>query len=245
MAGYTYSEYIEAISAALESPITDASIAAPFVDPSYNNWLPRAIEAAEQRIYRELDLLATRLFDNSGALTPNSRRFTLPTVNGTFIVLEQVLVFTTGGLRNPLVPVSLEFLNAAWPTDVTPLSPSVPQVWAPFNQSSIFIGPAADSALVVECIGTIRPDPLSSTNTTTILTQYCEDLMIYASLLSFLSFQRDLGQAASDGGQQAVTWESQYQVAMRSAQVEQFRVRFASQGWGARMPSPVATPAQT
>jgi hypothetical protein len=244
MSGYTYPEYIQAISAALESPITDPTSATPFVDPSYNNWLPRAIEAAEQRIYRELDLLGTRLLDNTGMLTPNNRRFTLPTDNGTFIVLEQVLVFTAGGVRNQLLPVSLEYLNAAWPTDVTPLSPSVPQVWAPFDQASIFVGPSGDTNYNVECIGTIRPNTLSSTNTSTIITQYLPDIFLYASLVNFAGYQRDYGQGADDP-KLAQSWENQYQTGKQSAEVEQFRIRFQTQGWSSRIPSPVATPPQT
>jgi hypothetical protein len=249
VSGYNYTDYILAISAALESPLTNPTANpqpdAPFVDQSYNNWLPRAIEAAEQRIYRELDLLACYFVDSTQAVTPNTRQFTLPTDAGTFIVVSEVCVFSPAGTRVQLLPVSKEYLDACWPTDAPAFIPSVPQVWCPFNQSTIILGPAPDTAYGTEITGMARPAPLSSTNVTTPIVSYVPDLMIFASLLSFISFQRDLGAASSDGGQQAITWESQYQTAKQSAQVEQFRVRFQTQGWGSRIPAPVATPPQT
>lgn len=245
MAGYDYTDFINAISSALESPTNDPASANPFVDDQYNLWLPRAIEAAEQRIYRELDLMGTYISDDSGALTPNSRRFTLPTDVSAFIVVTQISVFNPAGQRNQLLPVSKEYLDAAWPNNASPFTPSVPEVWVPFDQASIFVGPAPDQAYGVEVTGTIRPEPLSSANTTTILSTYLPDLMIYASLLSFLGFQRDFGQMADDQGAQAITWESEYQKGFKSAAVEQFRAKFQSQGWGARLPSPVASPPQS
>lgn len=244
MAGYTYTDFINAVSSVLESPITDPTIAAPFVNALYNLWLPRAIEDGEQRIYRELDLLGTYEADSSAALTPNTRRFTLPTDAGTFIVVTQVSVFSPAGTRRQLLPVSKEFMDACWPTDAAPFTPAVPVNWCPFDQSSIFVGPAPDSAYGVEITGTIRPDPLSSTNPTTILTTYLPDLFLAAALVSFIGFQRDYGQA-SDDPKLAMSWEGKYQTAFGSAAVEQARIRFASQGWGARMPSRVASPAQT
>lgn len=239
-----YTDYINAISSVLESPTTDPSIAEPFVDVQYNLWLPRAIEAAEQRIYRELDLLGARMIDDSGMLSPDSRRFVLPTDQGTFVVVEQVSVIDSSGNRTQLLPVSKEYLDVAWPNNIPAFTPSVPQVWVPFDQTLILVGPAPDTAMSVEVTGTFRPAPLSSANPTTIITSYIPDLMIYASLVSFIGFQRDYGQA-SDDPKLAVSWESQYQTGKQSAEVEQMRIRFASQGWGARLPSRIATPAQT
>lgn len=247
MAGYTYTDFINAVSSVLESPITNAAAAAPFVNALYNLWLPRAIEAAEQRIYRELDLMGTHIIDDYPfGLTPNTRQFTLPEDLGTFVVVTQISVtYPIGsGTRNQLLPVSKEYLDAAWPNDTTPFTPAYPVCWCPFDQASIFIGPAPDAGYEIEITGTVRPNPLSSTNTTTILTTYLPDLFLAAALVSFIGFQRDYGQA-SDDPKLAVSWEGNYQTAFHSAAVEQARVRFASQGWGSRIPSPVASPPQT
>jgi len=242
---YTYPDFISAVSSALESPITDPTLAAPFVDGKYNDWLPRAIEAGEQRIYRELDLLLGCYFvDPTGVLTPNERQFTLPTSIGNFIVVTQVAVMSPTGTRKQLNPVSKELLDASWPTDVPAFTPSVPDVWCPFDQASIFVGPSPDIPYSMEVTGTVRPTPLSSTNISTPLTVYLPDLFLAAALVSFIGFQRDYGQAADDP-KLALSWENAYQTAMQSAQVEQFRIRFQSQGWGARAPSPLASPPQT
>jgi hypothetical protein len=97
----------------------------------------------------------------------------------------------------------------------------------------------------MEVVGTIRPTPLSSTNVTTILTQYLPDAYLMAAAISFLGYQRDFGQQSPVNPEMAVSWETQYQTAMKSAAVEQLRIRFASQGWGSRVPNPIASPPQT
>ena len=48
------------------------------IDPTDTNYLaalPNVIDDAEQRIYRELDLLSTIIRDSTGTLTANSRSF--------------------------------------------------------------------------------------------------------------------------------------------------------------------------
>src|SRR5690606_24849957 len=68
--------------------------------------LPRAIEYAEQRIYRELDLLNTVVRTNK-TLTSNTRDFALPTDDGRFVVVESINAIVSTS-RTPLVQVSRE-----------------------------------------------------------------------------------------------------------------------------------------
>lgn len=239
-----YTQYIQGLAAAIEAPLNVTINDTPFVAAAYNSWLPRAIEYAEQRIYRELDMLGTRAVDDSATLTANNRRVTLPSSIGTFIVVEQVNVFSPSGTRNQLLPVSKEFIDFCWPTDVPAFTPSVPQFWCPFDQATIFVGPSPDTGYSIEVTGTIRPTPLSSLNPTTIITTYLSDLFMAASMISWAGFQRDYG-AQADDPQNALSWEQEYQKAFTSAQTEQFRIRFQAQGWGCRQPSPIAQPPQT
>ena len=44
----------------------------------FQSFLPAAINYAEQRIYRELNLLTTRIRNSSSTCTANSRSFTIP-----------------------------------------------------------------------------------------------------------------------------------------------------------------------
>jgi len=83
-------------------------------DPNYVTFLPGCIDYAEQRIYRELDLLVTRDQDNNTHLSSGSRSVLLSTVSGTFTVVEQISVITpitagtSNGTRNPLTRVTKE-----------------------------------------------------------------------------------------------------------------------------------------
>ncbi|HVX90657.1 MAG TPA: hypothetical protein VHC20_03395, partial [Candidatus Paceibacterota bacterium] len=93
------------------------------VDPTNAEYLaiiPTVIDDAEQRIYRELDLLTTIVRDNSGTLTANSRDFTLPQSAGRFVVTESINVFTpvnTTTYRQQMIPVSREWMDAVYPDD--------------------------------------------------------------------------------------------------------------------------------
>lgn len=244
MAGYLYSDYVSAVGDALQAPVADATSATPFSDASYNTWLPRAIEAGEQRIYRELDLLFTRATDASGSLTSNQRQFTLPVTQGAFVVVEEVAVFSPAGTRILLLPVSKPYIDACWPTNTPAFTPSVPSVWCPYNQTTIFVGPAPDTTYGMEITGTVRPAALSNTNTSTVLTVNLPDLFLAATMVSWCGFQRDYG-AQSDDPRSALSWEAAYQAALKSAGLEEVRKKFQTQGWSSKLPSPVATPAAT
>src|SRR4051812_21743171 len=93
-------------------------IVVPVNDPNYVIALPNIIADAELRLYKELDLLDTRV-RATGALVAGNRNFTLPTTGGTFVVTEQFNIITPStqtnpelGTRFPLNPCSKEFLDA-------------------------------------------------------------------------------------------------------------------------------------
>src|SRR6266576_6642059 len=63
-------------------------------DASFQTMLPGMIDYAEQRIYREGDFLATYLTDTSTNVVANSRIFSYPTLNATFLVIDQINILT-------------------------------------------------------------------------------------------------------------------------------------------------------
>ena len=109
----TYSTYVTALSTLLVIPSSNAD---------FTNILPDCIDYAEQRIYRELNLLSTVIRDPSQALTPGSRNFTLPVAQGAFVVVNRINAITpagsapNNGTRNPLTPMSLDVMDAIWPS---------------------------------------------------------------------------------------------------------------------------------
>jgi len=213
-------------------------------DPGFQVMSPGAIDYAEQRLYRDLDLINTIVRDATGVLAPNQRGFTLPTDVGTYIVVNNVNIFTPAasgntGTRVPLTPVSQAAIDMMWPSGA--LNTGQPQVYCRLNGTTLLMGPSPDAAYAVEVIGTQRPVPLSADNSSTILTQYVPDLFLAASMIFASGYMRNFG-AQADDPRMAASWEGQYQSLLKSAEVEQLRARFASQGWTSQTPSPLASP---
>lgn len=217
-------------------------------DPADENFLvfvPGCIDYAEQRMYRELDLQVTRVIDTSGATVANNQQFTLPTAQGTFVVVEQINVFDPAGTtaetgsRVPLIGVTKEFINAAWPSNSSNIG--TPQWFAPVSNTLYLLAPSPDAQYTTEVVGTIRPTPLSSSNTSTFLTTSLPDAFMAASMVFATGYQRDFG-AQTDNPQASASWEAQYTKLMQSAAVEELRKRFMGPAWQPMTPSPVATP---
>ena len=77
---YTYSSFVSALS-------TETGI--PALDANFQAALPQLIDDAEQRIYRDLDLVSTSVAVN-GTATPNARLFSIPQGSGHIIVVDAI-----------------------------------------------------------------------------------------------------------------------------------------------------------
>lgn len=202
--------------------------------PEFQTMLPGCIDYAEQRIYREIDLLSTVVRDTTSVLTPGDRNFTLPTTaNGPFVTVQGINIVTPAGStvdngkRNALSAVARDYLDMVWNSSA---GAGVPINFAMIDQNNIIVGPWPAAAYSVEVIGTITPNPLSATNTTTFLTLYLPDLFIAASLVFASGYMRDFG-AQSDNPAQAASWEAQYQTLFKSANMLELRKKWAGPGW--------------
>lgn len=212
----------------------------------YLTVLPNIIDDAEQRIYRELDLLSTIVRDTGGTLTPNSRNFTLPQTNGRFVVTESMNVFTPVGTttnRRPLRQVSREFLDQVYGNETATSADAYPEYYAMITDQQIIVGAAPGAAFTMEVIGTIRPTPLSSTNTQTYLTLYLPDLFLAEALIFGYGYMKDFG-AMTDDPQASASWSAHYKDLWVSANTEEQRKRYAAQAWTSKQPAPIATPAR-
>jgi hypothetical protein len=220
------------------------------VQPTDSNYLlaiPNIIDDAEQRLYRELDLLST-IVTATDVLVAGSRKFTLPTDSGVFVVVEEMNAITPAGTtdpelgtRVPILPVSKEFLDSVYPSAA---GSGVPTMMAPISQQDWIVGPWPDAAYTVEVVGTIRPAPLSPSNQTTFLSQYLPDVFLAAALVFSAGYQQNFS-SMGDNPQQSLTWESHVQKLLDSAKVEEIRKKFGSQGWSSKSPDPIATPPRT
>jgi len=210
-------------------------MAADKTTPEFQLMVQGMIPYAEDRIYRELDLLNTTVVNSANSFTAGSRSFSLPTngANGIFYTVTGLNVITPAntapdsGTRNQMAAVSMDYLNAVWNSNV---GAGVPQEFSMVNQFTIMVGPWPNANYVVEVVGTVQPAPLSATNTTTFLTDYLEDLFLAASMVFASGYMRDFGSQA-DNPQQAQSWESQYQTLLKSAMMLELRKKWAGPNW--------------
>jgi hypothetical protein len=199
-------------------------------DDGFLAWLPRMIDYAEQRIYREGDFLTTVVSDSTVATTANTRIVNLPTDQYLFVVQDVNIITPFGttnpelGTRNPLTKTTKEWLNQAWPSAT---GATVPKYVATQSDQTFLLGPWPDQAYTVEFVGTIRPAPLSPTNTTTFLTLHLPDLFIAASMIFGTGLQRDFG-AQSEDPQAGQSWQSQYDKLIASTSMEEMRKKWMS-----------------
>ncbi len=214
-------------------------------DPNFLTFIPDNINYAEQRIYRELDLVAAQVTDASAQVSSGNRNFTLPTTIGTFITVDQINIITPTatpssiGSRIPLIPVSPEYIDLTYPSGQA--STGRPRFYGRRNDTSVILGPSPDSAYFTEVIGIQRPLALSSANSSTPLTEYVPDLFMAAAMVHAYGYMKDFG-ATADTPEGAMSWEVQYQKLFQSAATEQARAKFESQGWTSENPSQIATP---
>lgn len=235
----TYATYQTALSTLTAIPTTDAN---------FQIMLPLAIDYAEQRIYRELDMLVEDVRDSTASTSAGVRNFTLPTTLGTFQVISGINVITPAstaadsGTRNVCTPVSQTILDWTYPSTN---GSGVPAMFSYFSQASgqtnIMFGPWPDASYQVEVIGKIIPTPLSDSNTTTFLTLYLPDLFVAASMVFMTGYMKNWG-AQADDPKMGQSWEQQYQLLKSSADAWEARKRFAGASWTSKQVEPTAVP---
>lgn len=212
-------------------------------DEGYETALPNIIDDAEQRVYRDVDLLGTVTRFSSVLLSTASRNVTLPS-SVRIVVLESLNVYTPVGTtttRNPLVPTSRDFIDAVFPQEISTASSAVPAYFAMVTDQSVIVAPPSGSPYTLEVVATVRPGPLSSANSSTYLTAYLPDLFMAAAMVYGSAYQKNWG-AATDDPRQAMSWEQHYNTLLQSALVEEARKKFMAEGWQSKSPVPIATP---
>jgi hypothetical protein len=220
---------------------------------------PLVIDRAEQRCYRDLDMLNVRAdvlflggtFGNGLAVgkfqsVPSSTTalasFTTQTFNPPFIAIEEISVVTpiaapSSGSVTPLVRSSPQFIDLCWPNDAT--EPGPPQYYAMVSDNTFLVGPPADQRYSFRMRGPVRPTPLSASNSSTPLTILYGDLFFAAAMIEVGMYMRFVEP------QMATNWTQEYGALKTSALVEEMRKRNMAEGWVDKQPSPIATPPRT
>jgi len=219
-------------------------------DTTFTDMLPRMIEYTEERIYIDFDFLCT-LTSQTALMTASNRNVTLPSNIIVAQSLNAITPFTAAspdlGTRNPLTRVGVEYINALYPDSTSAGLPvyyaiiGLPTLTPVITAGSynILLGPFPDQAYPLETIGTVRPAPLSPTNTTTFIATYLPHLYVAGAMVFGFGYQRDFG-AQSDATGTAQSWEAQYNSLKAGANVEQLRAKAASVSWSPYQPTPTA-----
>jgi hypothetical protein len=219
---YTYDTFVDAAMAAFANiPTTGANANAAFLAA-----MPTIINQAEQKIYADLQLLATIVRDATASTVANTRNFTLPAPAGAsqFTVLQSINIIN-GADRAPVIKVSREVMDVIYPSDVGVIG-VVPNRWALLIDTVILFGPAPATTYQVECIGIIRPAALSETNQTTYLSTQLPGLFFAAAMVTTAGWMRNFGSQADDP-KMSLSWQQQYDTLLPLAQGEETARKFA------------------
>jgi hypothetical protein len=261
---YTYASFQTAL--ALEMVVPNANVK----DPNFVAILPTIVDYAENRCYRELDLLYAETrqwfpmtpYTRTQSFAASLATFASPSPAQQILIVERVTVEpvtatpnpptgiapTVGG--EPCVPSSVDYIDAAY-SGLFP-APGVfgrPIRFAPLSDQALIFGPAPDQAYSFMIQGKCRPVPLyealpADGTQTTFLTQWLPDLFLAAAMVSAMGYRHNFG-AQADDPRSAVSWETQFQTLLSSANSEEMRKRFL--GWAAMSsyssPPPTQSPA--
>lgn len=198
--------------------------------------VPAAIDYAENRILRELNLIAAQVTDNTVSCSTSTRTVSLSTSVGTFITVQEVnvitpssLTITTGGTRNKLAPAALNWVNFLYPAEVASSVSDLPTLFALKDDTSIVVGTAPGSPYHLEIIGVVRPSQLTTSNSSTFISKVYPDLLVAASMVYTCGYIKDKGLATPVSGDITAAgayWEGEYQKLYKSALAEDVRTKY-------------------
>lgn len=201
---------------------------------------PQAIQYAESRCYRELDMLALRGSDTSVTLSTSTRNATCPS---TVSIVEGISLLTPAGnappnaTRVPLERASIDFIDQFYGNETTQ---SQPLFYAMKSDTAIVIAPTADAAYKIEITGTVQPTPMSLGNQNSFLGDFFPDLLLSAAMVFMSAWQRDAGSQMSP--QDVNTWQSMFDMEMKSAQEWVQRQKSQDPNWNPLSPTPLSQP---
>lgn len=211
------------------------------VDAETNVVLPQALQYAELRIQRDLDL-GQLLTTRSYTATAGSQTLTLPAND--FVTVDTVTV-NNGSSTTPLLPVAREFIQNVYGDG----SQGVPAYFAfgggdlatgGSTTLTLLLAPSPAGNYTLSVMGTIRmPSLYSFANTgqaatsTNWISTYLPDLLIQAAMIYIAEYQRNFS-AVSNDPQMPGIYEQQYKTLLAGAKAESSRLRLEASAWTAK-----------
>jgi hypothetical protein len=251
----SYNQYIQNMGVmAVEQTIETGGVWG-FVNAPLQVIVPQMLNYAEQRIARDLDMLASQT-SNLYTLTAGANVFSLPVNDFQTVQTLEIVQISNGVVVNstPLIPVSKEFIQNCYGGMY---SAGTPEYFALYGsnfgdnqdtETNILFGPSPNYAYSLRVTGTAAMPSLYQNASSgpadtayTYISQWYPDMLMMASMIYISAYQRNFS-ATSDSPDMGQSYEKQYQALRLGAVPLENRRKQMGSGWTAYSTPIAATP---
>ena len=173
------------------------------------------ITQAELRIFREIDLDVFRSYEFA-TLTASNPFVALPgSTPSTMSFVRYASIYQTTGAtaneRTRLLQKDVSYMNEYWPNRG---NTGQPKYYAMWDQNTIYLAPTPNLAYNIELALNRNETGLSSTNTTTWVSQNAQQVLLYACLIEAFKYLKGPYDLLAQ-------YDKSYQQALERLQIEQ------------------------
>ena len=178
----TYTEVVDQIRSYTE---TDSTVLTTAI---VNNF----INQAELRIFREVDLDVFRAYQFA-TLAQGNEFVTLPGATpSTMSFVRTASIYPSTGtdanVRTYLIQKDISYMTEYWPNRT---STGIPKYYASWDNDTILVAPTPNAAYTMELAYNAQPTGLSSSNTTTWVSNNAPEMLLYACLVEAFKFLKN------------------------------------------------------
>jgi hypothetical protein len=204
----TITDYATLVQAVVDAAEDDGT--------EFATYIPIAIDLAENRLYRDLDLTGVVSYVSIG--TSATQYVPKPTGFKTPKSLSYLETYTSASASHtrykPLVFVGETFLMDFWgDRSIT----GTPKYYSSHGETQLIVAPKPVGAATFELAYNGKPTELSSSNTTNYFTRYCPDALFFATMGEMMVFAKNT--------QEIQIWEGKYSAAIEMLRNEGRRER--------------------
>tara|TARA_B100001057_G_scaffold484658_1_gene563074 strand:- start:1001 stop:1666 length:666 start_codon:yes stop_codon:yes gene_type:complete len=146
------------------------------------------IEHAESRIFRNVDLDIFKKYKTAN-LTIGDPFVAMPGATPQlFAFVRYIQIFDTDNVRITLEKKDTSFINEFVPNRTTT---GTPKYYANWDNDTLLLAPSPDATYTVELAYNAQPTGLSSSNTTTWVSNNAPEMLLYACLVEAFKFLKN------------------------------------------------------
>ena len=146
------------------------------------------IEHAESRIFREIDLDVFKKYKTAN-LTIGDPFVAMPgDTPQLFAFVRYIQIFGTDNIRITLEKKDASFINEYVPNRTIT---GTPKYYANWDNDTLLLAPSPDATYTVELAYNAQPTGLSSSNTTTWVSNNAPEMLLYACLVEAFKFLKN------------------------------------------------------